>query len=486
MLKPSIYQTYHNYIKELLDNQRNTNIDCISNIYSKQDYQKLLNIVLKTIEENPNASITTLRLILFNKSGIQPLIKNFLEDTCITPGIILDFGTHNTRDTVLCGNAQEYTLQDNNIIKMEKPIEQDTIFDLASTSKLFTCISILKLEEMGLIDLFEPVNKYCPEFKNLGNTTIFDLLKFRIMIVTDQRVDSAKTPQEAEDILFTVHPKDDQNFSNAYTDMGAMVLRYVVEKVSKLSFNDFLTTTIFQPLNMKDTYLNVPESKLHRVANENFSTIITANGTAITRYDNIPGTPQDPKAIAIGAKQGIAPGHAGYFSTKDDMIKLGEALANYTILNQDSVLSISDTATGFLDENTFTRFYGSLVYLKQPDPKNLSVYPSLSGRSFMSPGYAGTTLVVDPLNKITLFIASPRLHNRIHNIHPSQIGNIKIDEHNKKTFVLPNGEEKVVCTDYTKAKEVLVTLALDLSLEYQLLEKIYPREKEMHLVRELN
>ena len=55
-----------------------------------------------------------------------------------------------------------------------------------------------------------------------------------------------------------------------------------------------------------------------------------------------------------------------------------------------------------------------------------------------------------------------------------------------KTFILPDGSEKIVCSDYTKAKEVLVTLALDLAIQYQLLENLYPNQKEMHLVRELN
>ena len=77
-------------------------------------------------------------------------------------------------------------------------------------------------------------------------------------------------------------------------------------------------------------------------------------------------------------------------------------------------------------------------------------------------------------------------HNRIYQIHPDQIKNIKINEHNMKTFILPDGKEKIVCNDYTKAKEVLVTLALDLAIQYQLLEKKFKNEKGMCLVRELN
>ena len=305
------------------------------------------------------------------------------------------------------------------------------------------------------------------------------------MIGTDEKGDKATNKEEAERIIFTVQKKAYENFTNAYNDMGAMVLRYVVERVSKMPFTEFVNETIFKTVGMKDTHLNVPEEKLDRVANENYSSIVKSDGTVITKYDNVPGTPHDAKAVAIGEKNGIAPGHAGFFSTKSDMIKLGQALIKGDIISKEAVESISDTATGFKDDDKYTRFYGSLVYLKQPDPKNLSVYPPLSGRAFMSPGFAGTTLCVDPINEITLFIGSSRLHNRIYQISPNQVANIKVDEHNKKTFTLPNGEEKIVCSDYTRDKEVMVKLALDLSLQYQLLEKIVPTNREMHLVREL-
>ena len=83
-------------------------------------------------------------------------------------------------------------------------------------------------------------------------------------------------------------------------------------------------------------------------------------------------------------------------------------------------------------------------------------------------------------------MTSSNIHTAVYQIHPDQIPNIKIDNHNMKTYTLANGEEKIVCNDYTKAKEVMVTLALDLAIQYQLLEKIFKNEKEMHLVRELN
>lgn len=480
------YLTYKRYINELLKNQNETSIPLLQDIYSVKDYERILKPVLDTIRENPHASLTTLRLKLFLNSGLKEIMDIFVNDTKITPGVLLDFGTFKTRDTVLCGLRQEVNIKDGKIVKEELPIEQDTIFDLASSSKTFTAVAILALEEAGLIDVFDPIEKYVPEFNKLNNVSIYDLLKFRVRIVTDKRVDSAKNKDDALQILYSAHLDENQNVTNAYTDMGAMILRIVVERVSKMTFDEFVNEIIFKKVKMEDTHLIVPKHKLERVANENLSTIVFKDGSYKINYTNTPGTPHDPKAIAIGELDGVAPGHAGYFSTKNDMIKFAKALINEEIISKESLYSMSNTETGFKDGDKYTRFYGSLVYLKQPDPAFLSVYPPLSGKSFMSPGFAGTQLVVDPLNKITLFVGSPRLHNRIFQIHPDQIPNIKIDNHNMKTYTLANGEEKIVCNDYTRAKEVMVTLALDLAIQYQLLEKIFKNEKEMHLVRELN
>lgn len=479
------YIIYRKYLDTLFKNQNDTNIPCLQDIYTKSDYEKLLKPVMDVIRENPYASLTTLRLKLFLQSGLKEIIDNFVKDTQITPGLILDFGTFKNRDTVICGNRQEYVMRNGILVREELPMEKNTIFDLASTSKTFTAVATLILAEKNLIDVFDPVNKYVPEFKNLGNTTIYDLLKFRVSVATPIRVDSVQDKDKALEILYQAYPRN-VNLENSYTDIGAMILRVLIEKVTNMKFTDFVEIEILKKCGMNDTFLNVPYYKLDRVANENYSTIITQDGSAITRYDNVPGTVHDPKANAIGQKEGVAPGHAGFFSTKDDMIKLAEALINEELISKNSLLSMSDTETGFKDDDKYTRFYGSLVYLKQPDPKFLSVYPRLSGRSFMSPGFAGTQLVVDPINKITLFVGSPRLHNRIYQIHKTQMQNIKVDEHNKKTFIMPDGTEKIVCSDYTKAKEVLVTLALDLAIQYQLLENLYPNQKEMHLVRELN
>ena len=330
------YFIYKKFIDKMVENQNNTSISCLQDIYSYNDYDILLRPVLDIIRENKNQSLTSIRLKLFLRSGLKEIIDLFVNETKITPGLILDFGTFKTRDTVICGNRSEVDFENGYLVSKKIPMEMDTIFDLASTSKIFTAVAVLKLEEVGLIDVFDPVKKYVPEFKKLGDTTIYDLLKFRVKVVTDKRVDSAKTSDDALNILYTLHPVEKELNENSYTDMGAMALRIVVERVTRMQFTSFINTAILRMIGMKDTALREPNYNKHRIANENFSTIVTKEGFGITRYDNYPGTPHDKKAIAIGELQGIAPGHAGYFSTNDDvkvfliMLKSGGTGLNLT------------------------------------------------------------------------------------------------------------------------------------------------------------
>ena len=328
----------HKYINELLKNQNITNNELIHNLYSRKEYLELLKPVLELIKSNPYASYTTLKNKLLARSILKKTIIDFVKETELTPGLVLNFGTEKMREFLVYGRSQEYELMGDKKVFNPINMESNTIFDLASTSKLFMAISITKLAEEKRLDLYDTITSIVPEFKHLDDVTVLDLLKFKVNIKTCKRVDEAKTKEEAESILFTAY-KNNQDVYNSYTDIGAMVLRYVVEKITKMSFNDYVKETIFKPLGMNETFLNVPEEliKKGRVASENFSTIIDKDGNPLTKIDTTPGIVQDSKALAIGKNEGIAPGHAGYFSTTSDMITLGQALINNKILNRDSV-----------------------------------------------------------------------------------------------------------------------------------------------------
>ena len=465
------------YLKELVDRQNNTDIKELKNILNEKDYYYLLKNVLTVLKENEyHTGITTLRHQLFEKSGLKEEIKKFVYEDKKTPGLVLSFGHGSIKDTIVCGNKKEAILDNGNKIPYYEETEIDTIYDLASTSKLITTLAIYILKDAGMLDLHKTVREYCPQFKNLGSTTVNDLLKFKVNVITTKRVDNAKNPIEAESILFNAIINPNQDIINSYTDMGAMILKYVVELASKMKFNDFVYETIFKPYKMNDTGLTISYDKLHKVASNNFNSIVDINGNVIERVERNEPTSHDPKAKIMKLIPNNAPGHAGYFSTAKDMMILGDAIMNKGLLTKESLYDISRTETGKRNEEKekYTHYYGSLTYLKQPDINNLSVYLPLSGRTFMSPGFAGTTLLVDPLNNISMFLGSNRLHNRIYQI-PEQYKGI-----DKKYYKgIP------ISSTYTKDKEIFVKKAMDLAMQYQFLEILIPHEKEYELVREI-
>lgn len=477
------------YIEELINNQNNTNDEVLKNQTTTKEYLELIKPAIELIYKDPNISFVDLKNTLIEESGIKATIKDIIHNKGLTPGLVLNFGTMETRDEFVYGLKQEWEILNNNKVFNPLEMKSNTIFDLASTSKIFTSLAILKLMEDNLLDLSDPITKYAPNFKNLENVTIYDLLKFKINIKTKVRVDVANSKEEAERILFTAAVIKDKEIYNNYTDIGSMILRYVVENITQMPFSKYIDETILKPLDMTDTYLNTPIEKIEQVASENFSVVIDTLGNPFIRTNNIPGTPHDSKAIAIGHHDGIAPGHAGYFSCTKDMVILANALAKYKILNKDTVLSMSDNIVGTkLPNDDYSWYYGSLVYVKQPTLGKYSVYNKLSGKAFMSPGFAGTVLYVDPLNKITLFLGSNRLHNRIYKIHSSQLDKIHVNtETGQKSFILPNGENIIVNEDFTKEREAIIQKALDLSLQIKFLEIIYNRQKkDVNLIRTIN
>lgn len=471
----------NSYSKLLFENQNLTDNPELKNLLTKKEYLNLLSSVLEIIKEHKYASAETIKEELLKRSGLKEAINAIVYEKKLTPGLNLTFGSNEFQDEILCGNTTEFILDKNAYKKsfFEK-VELNTIYDLASTSKLFTSLAIYSLVDAGVIDLDKPVTHYCPQFKNLKSVTIYDLLKFKINIQTPLRVDSAKTFNDAEAILFSSFVPENQDIINAYSDMDAMILKYVVESASKMNFNEYVSETIFKPLKMDDTHLFVPEEKIHRVATNNFNMIVNQNGQIIENQNTMPATSHDPKARIMKSKINNAPGHAGYFSTSDDMMILGEALLNGKIISQQSLHNISKSETGRIKTTDvgeiYTRYYGSQTYLKQKDPNYLSVNPSLSGKAFMSPGFAGTTFLLDPLNHIVMFIGANRLHNRIYNIPERFI-------QTKRGLKYYQGQ--IISSSFAKDKEEIVEIAMHLALQYQFLDALMPKEKKKKHVREL-
>jgi CubicO group peptidase (beta-lactamase class C family) len=144
-------------------------------------------------------------------------------------------------------------------------ISPSTPFHLASVSKTFTAMAIMKMQEQEKLKITDSVSKYLPGFP-LKGVTIKTLLNHRSGIPNYvhymERLgwDRKKfvTNKDVLDFIVARHKdiqinQPDRRFSYSNTNFALLAL--IIEKISGLPFPEYMKTTIFEPLGMHDTYV---------------------------------------------------------------------------------------------------------------------------------------------------------------------------------------------------------------------------------------
>lgn len=448
------------------------------NLFSKKDYYLILKPVIELLKDNKDASLGELRNSLYIKSGIEEKLREYILQKNSVPGIVVSYGTPNYKETIVIGNQEELKVSKGRLLPNIHEMKEDTIFDLASVTKIFTSLSIMKLLEYGLIDLSDEVVEYDFRFKNLKGVTIYDLLCFNVPLKTNKRIDNASSIKEAEDILFNIEINHSDNNLHPYTDMGIMILKYIIEKVSGLNYYEFLENNFFKKYAMDDTYAKVPNYKLNRVASNNFDSKVLRNGEIITNYVNYPGIAYDKKAQVMGQSEGMLSGHAGLFSTSKDMTNLLERIIKGEVLESRVFDEFVKNRRGrsyidFDGSRKYVQYFGYMVYSKHPILKYSEVFHALSGKSFAGAGWVGTQITADPINELYLFLGSNRAHNRITFVDETQKEKlVNIDGRNG--IIMHDGSFKIDARDFAyKRDEIIIHPIMKLLLQYKMLEDIF-------------
>jgi CubicO group peptidase (beta-lactamase class C family) len=159
----------------------------------------------------------------------------------------------------------------------KSPVDADTVFRIASMTKSFTAISILKLRDEGKLSLDDPAEKYVPELKSLvypsadsPRITIRHLLSHSEGLPEDNPWgDRQLADSEAQ---FTKMLKAGIPFSNApgmayeYSNYGFAILGRIVARVSGTTYTDYVTTNILRQLGLSSTTLEVEKVSSNRLA----------------------------------------------------------------------------------------------------------------------------------------------------------------------------------------------------------------------------
>jgi CubicO group peptidase (beta-lactamase class C family) len=140
------------------------------------------------------------------------------------------------------------------------PITAQTKFRIGSITKQFTASAILKLQEEGKLNVNDKLSKYLPDFPRGEEVTLRHLLTHTsgIHSYTSQPgfLEKVTTPVKTDDLIESIKkfPYDfDPGQKWLYNNSGFFLLGYIIEKVSGLSYSEFLNQNFFEPLGMTNT-----------------------------------------------------------------------------------------------------------------------------------------------------------------------------------------------------------------------------------------
>ena len=234
------------------------------------------------------------------------------------------------------------------------PHNSKTRFDLGSMGKMFTALSIGKLVQNGRIQFEDTISSYLPELKidKADKITIHHLLTHTSGlgdIFCPEFYENKEKFTEIKDLVSLLENKT-LNFNPGeqfqYSNGGYNILGLIIEKISGMSYFDFVRKHIFIPLNMLDSdsfYIDDPIP--------NRAVGYTKIGVEIRkkRFTNWKINTR------IARKRGCAAG-SGY-STIDDLIKFSEALKTNKILSQELFQKMTSAQVKIIEKNN-RLFYG--------------------------------------------------------------------------------------------------------------------------------
>lgn len=414
-----------NLIDKLLKNQNGTN-EYQKNLFDRNDIKNFLSTTPESAKEE-----------------IRKTAKEIIENKKLCESIAFSGGTADTIISEQCINS-----------------DTDTVFDLASTTKLFTSLALSILKESGVINDQDPLKKFCPQFidESIKNLTIFDFATFQANLQTPGRIDDPEiSTEEAENRLFRISQKErNESFLlHPYGDFGALILKYVIESASSTSFFDFIREKILQPAGMTRTF---PFPADQNFASSDMEHRIIKGQCQIIRTED--GLPHDKKAAKLKRNSYDLTGHAGIFSCLSDLIKLSQALLSEKILSMESLIDIGTCSTKGVVNGKNGQYFGRLVYTKNPCIEQTEVPVYLSGTAFTSSGYCGTHLTLDAKNGLFYIVLGNRCFKRVTSIIPKEGETIEdyIDENN---MVAWESGKRVSCSKYyVYQKDTLINALL--------------------------
>jgi CubicO group peptidase (beta-lactamase class C family) len=324
-------------------------------------------------------------------NDVDRAINKAIEDEAFPGAVVLIWKDGKTIYEKAFGN---YTYDESS-----PKVKTNTLYDLASVTKVVaTTTAAMICYDRKLFSLDDKVIKYIPEFGVNGkeNITIKNLLLHNSGLPAWTKFYGRNL--KYDDVIKEIYSSEFEyktGEKTVYSDLGIITLGKIIEKVSGKTLDVFCRDEIFIPLNMESTFYN-PNDSLKKFC-------------APTEVDNywrmktLQGEVHDETSAMLN---GVA-GHAGLFSTADDIAKLMSVLMNKGKYND--VQFIKQSIVELFTKRYSTESTRALGWDTKSDSGS-SAGKFFSKNSFGHTGYTGTSIWADPDRNLFVVFLTNRVY----------------------------------------------------------------------------
>jgi CubicO group peptidase (beta-lactamase class C family) len=296
------------------------------------------------------------------------------------------------------------------VIPERLPMEKDTIFDLASLTKpLATTLAVMKLVDEGLLELDTPLASLIQPFpwqdkrhisprlllnhaSGLADWTPF--YQELVQLPPEERKPAVRRLILERPLSF--EPKT----VSLYSDLGFMLLEWIVEIIAGKDLSSFLETNLYQPLGLKTLYLDhIAAERTHK------KELYAATEDCPWRKGIVQGHVHDENAFALGGYSG----HAGLFGTAKDILILTSMLVNLYHGERPALLE-EKTVRTFLARQGLVPGSTWALGWDTPSKENSSSGNYFGPKSIGHTGFTGTSVWIDLEKHITAIFLTNRVH----------------------------------------------------------------------------
>ncbi len=341
----------------------------------------------------------------------------------------------------------------------KEKLDENSIFELASVSKQFTAMAIVILKEKGKLSYDESISKYIPELSCYSNVTIRNLLNHTgglpdYMEVMDSTFDK-NTIATNDDIIKTFSMLKtpvlfEPNEKWVYSNTGYALLASIIERVSGMSFGDYLQDAIFKPLQMTNTFVYRRRFAPQKVSNYAYGYVYSD----ILKKYLLPDDLEETKMVLW--LDGIV-GDGTVNSTINDLLKWDRALYTNKLVSEKSKEEIF--ASPELNDKSKTNYgFGWILEAN-------GVYGNIVNHTGGWPGYR--TLIERHIqNDKTIIVLLNHINDNT-TIPVNEIRKMLYNIEPVKFIDLKNEEIEMFAGDYKNSKGKIVKLIFENGVLYR-------------------